>query len=76
MIALDLSRSMLVDDVNPSRLDRSKLMIQSLLDYLEGERVGLIVFAGTAFLQSPLSADPCVLLNLSARRVSREREGF
>jgi Ca-activated chloride channel family protein len=61
LIALDLSRSMLVDDVNPSRLERSKLMIQSLLDYLEGERVGLIVFAGTAFLQSPLSADYQVL---------------
>jgi len=61
LISLDLSRSMLVDDVNPSRLERSKLMIQSLLDYLEGERVGLIVFAGTAFLQSPLSADYQVL---------------
>jgi Ca-activated chloride channel family protein len=61
IIALDLSRSMLVDDVKPSRLERSKLMIQSLLDYLEGERVGLIVFAGTAFLQSPLSADYQVL---------------
>ena len=61
LIALDLSRSMLVDDVAPSRLDRSKLMIQSLLDQLEGERVGLIVFAGTAFLQSPLSSDYQVL---------------
>ncbi len=61
LIALDLSRSMLVSDVTPSRLERSKLMIQSLLDHLEGERVGLIVFAGTAFLQSPLSADYQVL---------------
>lgn len=61
LIALDLSRSMLVDDVAPSRLERSKLMIQSLLDHLEGERVGLIVFAGTAFLQSPLSSDYQVL---------------
>jgi Ca-activated chloride channel family protein len=61
LIALDLSRSMLVDDVSPSRLERSKLMIQSLLDYLDGERVGLIVFAGTAFLQSPLSGDYQVL---------------
>jgi len=57
IIALDLSRSMLTPDVKPSRLERSKLLIQALLDRLRGERVGLIVFSGTAFLQSPLSAD-------------------
>jgi Ca-activated chloride channel family protein len=57
IIALDLSRSMLTPDVKPSRLERSKLLIQSLLDHLKGERVGLIVFSGTAFLQSPISSD-------------------
>jgi Ca-activated chloride channel family protein len=57
LLAIDLSRSMLTPDVRPSRLDRSKLLIQSLLEKLAGERVGLMVFAGTAFLQSPLSAD-------------------
>jgi Ca-activated chloride channel homolog len=57
VIALDLSRSMLTPDVKPTRLDRSKLLIQSLLDHLKGERVGLVVFSGTAFLQSPVSAD-------------------
>ncbi|MDP2136395.1 MAG: VWA domain-containing protein [Candidatus Didemnitutus sp.] len=57
LIAVDLSRSMLAEDVKPSRLDRSKLLITSLLDGLKGERVGLVLFAGTAFLQSPLSAD-------------------
>ncbi len=57
LIAIDLSRSMLAPDIKPSRLERSKLLTQSLLERLEGERVGLIVFAGTAFLQSPLSAD-------------------
>lgn len=57
LIAVDLSRSMLAQDVKPSRLDRSKLLITSLLDGLKGERVGLVLFAGTAFLQSPLSAD-------------------
>jgi Ca-activated chloride channel family protein len=57
LLALDLSRSMLTPDVLPSRLERSKLLIQALLDRLDGERVGLVVFAGTAFLQSPLSAD-------------------
>ena len=57
LIAVDLSRSMLTQDVKPSRLDRSKLLISSLLDGLKGERVGLVLFAGTSFLQSPLSAD-------------------
>ena len=57
LIAVDLSKSMLVQDVKPSRLDRSKLLIQSLLDSLKGERVGLVLFSGTAFLQSPLSSD-------------------
>lgn len=57
LIAIDLSRSMLAPDVKPSRLDRAKLLIQSLLEKLAGERVGLVVFSGTAFLQSPLSAD-------------------
>lgn len=61
IIAVDLSRSMLAQDVKPSRLDRSKLLIQSLLDGLKGERVGLVLFAGTAFLQSPLSSDYEVL---------------
>jgi Mg-chelatase subunit ChlD len=57
IIAIDLSRSMLTPDVKPSRLDRAKLLTQSLLERLDGERIGLIVFSGTAFLQSPLSAD-------------------
>jgi Ca-activated chloride channel family protein len=61
IIAVDLSRSMLAQDVKPSRLDRSKLLITSLLDELKGERVGLVLFAGTAFLQAPLSSDYEVL---------------
>ncbi len=61
LIALDLSRSMLAEDVKPSRLERGKLLIESLLDRLRGERVGLILFSGTAFLQSPLSPDYEVL---------------
>jgi len=61
VIALDLSRSMLAPDVAPSRLERARLLIQGLLDSLRGERVGLVVFAGTAFLQVPLSADYEVL---------------
>lgn len=64
MIALDLSRSMLADDVKPTRLARAKLLIESLLDQLKGERVGLVVFSGTAFVQSPLSADYEVMRDL------------
>ncbi len=61
LLALDLSRSMNSPDVPPSRLERAKLLIQSLLDHLQGERVGLVVFSGTGFLQCPLSADDEVL---------------
>ena len=61
LLALDLSRSMLAEDVKPSRLARAKLLIESLLDRLKGERVGLVLFSGTAFLQSPLSPDYEVL---------------
>jgi Ca-activated chloride channel family protein len=57
IIALDLSRSMLAEDIKPNRLERARLLITSLLERLKGERVGLIVFSGTAFLQSPLSSD-------------------
>ena len=57
LLALDLSASMLADDVKPTRLERAKLLIGNLLDELKGERVGLAVFAGTSFLQVPLSSD-------------------
>ncbi len=61
MLALDLSRSMLAGDVAPSRLARARLLLEAFLDALPGERVGLTVFAGTAFVQSPLSSDHEVL---------------
>ncbi len=64
LIGLDLSRSMLATDIKPSRLERSKLLVQSLLDRLRGERIGLVVFSGTAFLQSPLSSDYEILRDL------------
>ncbi|HEY5767322.1 MAG TPA: VWA domain-containing protein, partial [Candidatus Udaeobacter sp.] len=57
LVAVDTSRSMLSNDVQPSRLDRVKLAIQDLLDELQGDRVGLIAFAGRAFLQAPLTID-------------------
>lgn len=57
MIALDLSRSMLAEDLEPTRLDRATAITEKFLDALGGARVGLIVFAGTAFVQVPLSSD-------------------
>lgn len=57
LVAVDVSRSMLADDVAPDRLSRARLLVQNLADELRGERLGLLPFAGTAFLQSPLSAD-------------------
>jgi Ca-activated chloride channel family protein len=56
-IVLDVSKSMLAEDVQPSRLARAKQEISDLIDKLNGDRVGLIVFAGEAFLQSPLTHD-------------------
>ena len=64
MIALDLSRSMLARDVKPSRLDHAKLLMQGLLGKLSGERVGLVLFAGTSYLQLPLSVDYDILAGL------------
>jgi Ca-activated chloride channel family protein len=57
VIALDTSKSMLAVDVRPTRLARAKLAILDLLRLLEGDRIGLVAFAGTAFLQCPLTLD-------------------
>ncbi|HMY24187.1 MAG TPA: VWA domain-containing protein [Chitinophagales bacterium] len=57
MIALDVSNSMLSKDIAPSRLEKSKLLIQTLLKKLDGDRVGLVIFAGNAYLQMPLTVD-------------------
>ena len=57
VIALDISRSMLATDVAPSRLDRARLFLTDLLVALGGERVGVILFAGQAYLQMPLTSD-------------------
>ena len=57
MIALDVSKSMWAEDTKPSRLDAAKQFISSLLDKLGDNRVGLVLFAGRAFLQMPLTSD-------------------
>lgn len=57
IIALDTSKSMLAQDVLPDRLERSKLAIKDLVRKLRGDRIGLVAFSGTAFLQCPLTLD-------------------
>ena len=57
MIALDVSNSMLARDYSPDRLDRAKLAISRLVDKLNGDRIGLVLFAGTSFVQLPITTD-------------------
>ena len=57
IIALDISNSMLAEDIIPSRLDRSKMMIENLVDHFTNDKIGLIVFAGDAFVQLPITSD-------------------
>ena len=57
MVALDVSRSMLSQDVKPTRLDRAKLEISDLISRLKGDTVGIVLFSGASFVQFPLTAD-------------------
>lgn len=57
VVALDTSKSMLATDVTPNRLARAKLAVQDLLAELRGDRIGLVAFAGSAFVQCPLTLD-------------------
>lgn len=57
LIALDTSKSMLTEDIRPNRLERSKLAIIDFVNQLEGDRVGLLPFAGSAFILCPLTVD-------------------
>ena len=57
MICLDVSNSMLAQDYSPDRLSRAKLAISRIVDRLDGDRIGLIIFAGTSFVQLPITTD-------------------
>ena len=57
IICMDISNSMLAEDIVPSRLDRSKMMIENLVDHFSNDKIGLIVFAGDAFVQLPITSD-------------------
>ena len=57
IVALDISNSMLAEDVAPNRLDRAKQMLSKLMDNMVNDKVGLVVFAGDAFVQLPITCD-------------------
>ncbi|MBR1484853.1 MAG: VWA domain-containing protein [Prevotella sp.] len=57
IIAMDISNSMRAQDVEPSRLTRSKMMVENLVDNFTNDKIGLIVFAGDAFVQLPITSD-------------------
>ncbi|MEO8582811.1 MAG: VWA domain-containing protein [Flavitalea sp.] len=57
MIALDVSNSMLAEDIKPNRLEKAKQLVNRLLDQLQNDRVGLVLFAGRAYMQMPLTTD-------------------
>ncbi|MFT3910078.1 MAG: VWA domain-containing protein [Ferruginibacter sp.] len=57
MIALDVSKSMLAQDIKPTRLERAKQVLNRLVDKLDNDRIGIVIFAGKAYLQMPLTGD-------------------
>lgn len=57
IICMDISNSMLAQDVAPSRLDKSKMLVENLVDHFTNDKVGLVVFAGDAFVQLPITSD-------------------
>jgi Ca-activated chloride channel family protein len=57
IICMDISNSMLAEDVVPSRLDKSKMLVENLVDHFTNDKIGLVVFAGEAFTQLPITSD-------------------
>lgn len=80
MICLDISNSMLAQDVAPSRLDKSKMLIENLVDKFTNDKIGLIVFAGDAFVQLPITSDyvsaKMFLQNISPSLVQSQGTNF
>ena len=76
MVALDVSRSMLVEDVKPTRLDRAKLEVSDLLSSLGGDSVGIVLFSGASFIQLPMTSDYATarnyIHNASPSAISRQ----
>jgi Ca-activated chloride channel homolog len=57
VVCLDVSRSMLTQDLSPNRLERAKIALEKMIDRLEGDRLGLVIFAGEAYVQIPITTD-------------------
>lgn len=57
IICMDISNSMLAQDVEPSRLDKSKMLVENMVDHFTNDKIGLVVFAGDAFVQLPITSD-------------------
>lgn len=76
MVVLDVSRSMLSEDVKPTRLDRAKLEISDMISRLRGDTVGIVLFSGASFIQFPLTADYATartyLNSASPRAITRQ----
>lgn len=72
IIALDISQSMMADDISPNRMERSKQFLKELIKKLRGDRIGLIYFAGSAYLQMPLTNDYGSALDLIASANPRQ----
>ncbi len=76
ILALDVSNSMMAEDIQPDRLERAKQAISSLIDRLENDKIGLIVFAGDAYTQIPITTDyssaKMFLSNINTNIVSRQ----
>jgi Mg-chelatase subunit ChlD len=71
-IALDISQSMMAEDISPNRLERAKRLAQNIVTALKGNRIGLILFAGNAYLQMPLTSDySAALLFLSSANTNQ-----
>jgi Ca-activated chloride channel family protein len=76
IIALDVSNSMMAQDIQPSRLDKAKMVLSQLVDGMTDDKIGLIVFAGDAYVQLPITADyvsaKMFLSSISTKMVARQ----
>ena len=76
MICFDVSNSMLAEDIQPSRLEASKMAMSRFIDKLEGDRIGLVVFAGKSFVQLPITSDYAAakmfINNISTRMINEQ----
>ncbi len=76
MVALDISNSMLAEDIAPNRLEKSKQILSRLVDGLKNDKIGLVVFAGDAFIQLPITSDhvsaKMFMSSISPKLISRQ----